>query len=244
MNCAIILAGGEGKRMGSQKPKALSLVLGKPMLQWVLNAVRESEIEKICIVKGYKKEEIELFTDSLSYPVETVYQSERLGTGHAVMMAKDFLCRNKGNVVVLNGDSPFIDSETIKSALLLHISSKASATVISAEVEDPDGYGRVIRKEDGSLYGVMEQKDADAGVLKIKEVNSGCYWFDTENLLSVLDKITSANKAGEYYLPDTLKLLSEKNAKISVFKASSPYTVLGANDPEQLKELNRIAQNL
>ncbi len=239
--CAVILAGGEGKRMKSNMPKPMSQVLGKPMLQWVIDSVRGAGVENICVVKGYKKECIEEYVATLPYEVETVYQAERLGTGHAVMMAKDFLLKNKGDVVILCGDAPFMDKDTVANAFSQHDSENASATVISAVLDDSTGYGRIVRNEDGSLKAIVEHKEADEEILKIKEVNSGGYWFDTEDLLSVLDKITSDNAAAEYYLPDALKLLLADNKRVSAFIASSPDTVLGANDPAQLEELNQIA---
>lgn len=241
-NCAIILAGGEGKRMKSDKPKTLSLVLEKPMLEWVISAVRKAGIDNICVVKGYKKECIEEFLSTDNYSnVESVYQAERLGTGHAVMMAKDFLKENKGNVVILNGDAPFMDSETIANALKQHSEGSFAATVISAKVDDPTGYGRIVRTDDGSLLSIVEQKDADEETLKINEVNSGGFWFDSEMLLSVLDRIKANNNAKEYYLPDALKLLLMDGQKVGAYTAECSDTVLGANDPAQLEELNQIA---
>lgn len=239
--CAVILAGGEGKRMKSNKPKPMSEVLGKPMLQWVIDSVRGAGVEKICVVKGFKKECIEEYVATLPYEVETVYQAERLGTGHAVMMAKDFLKENEGDVVILCGDAPFMDKDTIADAFSQHEKNDASATVISAVLEDSTGYGRIVRNEDGTLQAIVEQKEASEEILKIKEVNSGGYWFDTKDLLSVLDSITANNAAAEYYLPDALKLLLENSKTVGAFTASSADTVLGANDPEQLEELNQIA---
>ena len=239
--CAVILAGGEGKRMKSNKPKPMSEVLGRPMLQWVIDSVRGAGVEKICVVKGFKKECIEEYVATLPYEVETVYQAERLGTGHAVMMAKDFLKENEGDVVILCGDAPFMDKDTIADAFSQHEKNDASATVISAVLEDSTGYGRIVRNEDGTLQAIVEQKEASEEILKIKEVNSGGYWFDTKDLLSVLDSITANNAAAEYYLPDALKLLLENSKTVGAFTASSADTVLGANDPEQLEELNQIA---
>lgn len=239
--CAVILAGGEGKRMKSDKPKPMSEVLGRPMLRWVMDSVRGAGIDNICVVKGFNKECIEEYVSTLPFEVETVYQAERLGTGHAVMMAKDFLSRCGSDVVILCGDAPFMDKDTIAKAYDMHNSTGASATVISAILDDPTGYGRIVRNADGTLSSITEQKDADENVLKIKEVNSGGYWFDTGDLLSVLDNITADNNAKEYYLPDALKLLLEDGKIITAYTASSPDTVLGANDPSQLEELNRIA---
>lgn len=240
---AVILAGGEGKRMKSDKPKPMAEVLEKPMLRWVIDSVKEAGVDNICVVTGYHKEYIEDYLKTLDFPVETVEQKERLGTGHAVMMAKDFLNKNLGDVVILCGDAPFMDTKTVSDAFKKHDESNSSATVISAVLDDSTGYGRIVRNDDGTLKAIVEQKDADEETLKIKEVNSGGYWFDTADLLSVLDKINNENNSNEYYLPDALKLLLSEGKIISAFTADSADTVLGANDPEQLKELNQIAIN-
>ena len=241
-NCAVILAGGEGKRMKSQKPKTLSEVLEKPMLLWVMNAVRNAGVDDICVVKGFKKECIDEYLATLDFVVESVYQAERLGTGHAVMMAKDFLKSHDGNVVILNGDAPFMTAETIQNSLKQHIATNSAATVISAKVDDPTGYGRIVRDENGNLKAIVEQKDADEETLKIDEVNSGGFWFDCQLLLSVLDRIKSDNKAGEYYLPDAIKLLLSDGQTVGAYTAECSDAVLGANDPAQLQELNDIAK--
>ena len=240
-NCAVILAGGEGKRMKSNQPKTLSPVLGKPMLLWVISAVRNAGIDDLCVVKGFKKEDVEEFLSTLDFNVESVFQAERLGTGHAVMMAKDFLKAHDGNVVILNGDAPFMTAETIKNSLEQHTKSGCAATVISARVDDPHGYGRIVRDTDGSLKAIVEHKDADEETLKIDEVNSGGYWFDCQKLLSVLDRIKSDNAAGEYYLPDAIELLLKDGQKVGAYTAECSDAVLGANDPAQLEELNQIA---
>ena len=136
-----------------------------------------------------------------------------------------------------------MDKNTIKNAYRLHDESDSSATVISAEVEDSTGYGRIVRKDDGTLDCIVEHKDAKGDILDIKEINSGAYWFDIKDLLSVLYDIRNENKANEYYLPDALKLLLDKGKKVSVYKSDNPDTVLGANSPEQLEELSQIAIN-
>lgn len=241
-NCAIILAGGEGKRMKSDKPKTLSEVLGKPMLWWVMSALKKAGIDDICVVKGFKKECIEEYLSTLDFEVESVFQAERLGTGHAVMMAKDFLASHDGNVVILNGDAPFMTAETIGKSLEQHISSGAAATVISARVDDPTGYGRIVRDDSGNLKAIVEHKDADEATRAIDEVNSGGYWFDCRLLLSVLDRIKSDNAAGEYYLPDAIALLLSDGKTVGAYTAECSDAVLGANDPAQLEELNRIAR--
>ena len=241
-NCAIILAGGEGKRMKSDKPKTLSEVLGKPMLLWVMSALKKAGIDDVCVVKKNKKECIDQYLSTLDFVVESVYQAERLGTGHAVMMAKDFLSNHDGNVVILNGDAPFMSAETIKNSLEQHSNTGCAATVISAKVDDPAGYGRIVRDENGNLKAIVEHKDADEETLKIDEVNSGAYWFDCQLLLSVLGRIQNNNKAGEYYLPDTIKLLLSDGKTVGAYTAECSDAVLGANNPAQLEELNQIAR--
>ncbi len=238
---AIILAGGEGKRMGSDKPKTLCEVLSKPMLFWVISALKNAGIDDICIVKGYKSEYIDEYVKTLPFEVSTVLQSERLGTGHAVMMAREFLEQRGGSVVILGGDAPFIDADTIRDSLAQHLNTNSSATVISASVDDAAGYGRIVRNADGTLCAIIEHKDADEEVRKINEINSGAYWFDAHDLLAVLDRITSNNKAKEYYLPDALKLIIEDGKKAGAYTAKTSDVALGANDPEQLEELNQIA---
>ena len=241
-NCAIILAGGEGKRMKSDKPKTLSPVLGKPMLLWVISALKNAGIDDICVVKGFKKECVEEFLGTLDFPVQSVFQAERLGTGHAVMMAKDFLAAHDGNVVILNGDAPFMTGDTIRKSLAQHTETGCAATVISAKVDDPTGYGRIVRDDNGGLKAIVEHKDADDAARAIDEVNSGGYWFDCALLLSVLGRIKSDNKAGEYYLPDAVALLLSDGKSVGAYTAECSDAVLGANDPAQLEELNQIAR--
>lgn len=244
--CAVILAAGEGKRMKSTRPKVLSPVLFKPMLSWVLDAVMGAGVKDACVVTGFMREAVEDFLAHGGYPeAERVVQAERRGTGHAVMMARPFLERFQGgSVLVLNGDSPFIGADLIKGALDFHISGGNAVTVISAKVEDPTGYGRIVRGEaTGKLSAIVEQKDADEATLKIREVNSGAFWFQVDSLLSVLDKIQNHNAQGEYYLPDAIRLLIASGQRADAFSSADSCSVLGANDCVQLQLLNDIARS-
>ena len=242
--CAVILAAGEGKRMKSDLPKVLSRVLEKPMLKWVIDAARAAGIESLCVVDGFKREEVERYLAGLPEPCETAFQAERKGTAHAVMQARGFLERHRGgDVLVLNGDAPFLDAETIRKAYRLHREGNHAATLISAYLDDPFGYGRVLRdKKTGRMTAVVEEKDADAEQKKIREVSSGAYWFRVEKLLGVLSAIGNRNAQGEYYLPDAVKLLLERGEAADACPAESADAVLGANDAAQLEELNRIAR--
>lgn len=242
--CGIILAAGEGKRMKSNLPKVLSRVLDKPMLKWVIDAAEKAGVEDLCIVDGFKREEVEKYLAALPESYETAFQAERKGTAHAVMQAKDFLERRRDwDVLILNGDAPFMDDETIRKAYESHRDGGNAVTLISAYLDDPFGYGRVLRDEDtGRLAAVVEEKDADEAQKRIQEVSSGAYWFRVEKLLGVLSSIENHNAQGEYYLPDAVKLLLERGEAADAYPAESADAVLGANDAAQLKALNEIAR--
>ncbi len=240
-NCAVILAAGEGKRMRSNKSKVLLEVQLKPMLGWVTDAIRNAGIGNLCVVTGHRREQVEAY---LAGSCETVVQTERKGTGHAVMMAREFLDRHRsGHVLICCGDAPFLDSDTISDAFAQHMENEASATVISAVLDDPTGYGRLIRGSRGELQAIVEHKEATPEQLAIQEINSGAYWFEIDALLNVLDSIKASSITGEYYLPDAVKLLIGAGKSVGAFIAQSDDVVLGANDPSQLFELNRLARD-
>lgn len=239
MDNAVILAGGQGKRMKADMPKPMFRVLGEPMLEWVISACEAAEIKEMCIVKGFMGEIIDEY---LGGRYKTVMQAERLGTGHAVMQAVPFLKENiDGNTLVLCGDAPFIDSDTITKALEAHKSEGNSVTVITSELDMPKGYGRIIRTENG-ISGIVEEKDADDTQRQIKEVNSGAYWFRTADLLDFLGKLTRNNVQGEYYLTDTISIAISEGKRAGAYKSANPDVILGANDRKGLLALNNIAR--
>lgn len=240
-NCAVILAAGEGTRMKSSKPKALAQVLFVPMIDWVISAVKGAGVDDICVVTGHLSEQI---CEHLGGTCETVLQAQRLGTGHAVAQAKAFIARHSGgNVLVLNGDAPLIDSKTVNDALTFHISKGNSATVISATVDNPAGYGRMVRGADGLLERIVEQRDATDDEKKITEVNSGAYWFNCDDLLSALDGIAAMGREKkEIYLTDAVEILLSSGKRADAFVTESADVILGANDRFQLMELNEIAR--
>ena len=243
-NNVIILAGGQGKRMKTNMPKALCNVIGEPMLEWVLTACENAELDDICVVKGYEGQQIEDYLAQRKSKADicTVMQEERLGTGHAVMQAADFLkAHAEGNTLILCGDAPFIDAETIKGALELHTEKDCGVTVVTSRVENPTGYGRIIRTENG-ISGIVEHKDCTPMQLAITEINSGCYWFKTADLLEVLFDIKPENAQGEYYLTDCIELLIAKGKKADAFISANPHVALGANDRRGLLALNDIAR--
>lgn len=240
-NCAVILAGGQGKRMKSELPKPMFEVLGEPMLEWVIKSCEEAEISDLCIVKGYNAGVIE---DYIGGRYHTVMQEERKGTGHAVMTAAEWLGeRRDGNVLILCGDAPFVDADTIKQSLELHIRNESAVTVITSEVNDPKGYGRILRSADGKgISGIVEENDATDEQKKIREINSGAYWFRTEQLLYALEHIKPNNSQGEYYLTDSVFILLDAGFRADAYISPNPDVVLGANDRKGLLRLNDAAR--
>jgi len=235
-NCAVILAGGEGTRMKSSNPKVMAKLLFKPMIDWVLAAAKEAGVEDICVVTGYRADVLEAH---LGDAVVTVHQAERKGTGHAVMMAKDFIKAHKGgNVLILNGDAPLIDSGTISEALEYHTDNGFAETVISAKVENPFGYGRIVRDRHGNFTAITEEASADAETKKINEINSGAIWFNATALYDLLGRLTDNNSKHEYYLTDTVSIAISEGRKVGAYASPNPDAVLGANSHAQLYELN------
>lgn len=239
MNKVVILAGGQGKRMKADMPKPLFRVLGEPMLEWVISACEESGLSDICVVKGFMGEMIDEY---LGGRYETVLQAERLGTGHAVMQAVPFLEKDTdGHTLVLCGDAPFIDSVTIKEALVIHKQQNNAVTVITAELDDPKGYGRIIRSGSG-ISSIVEEKDASAEQRAVREVNSGAYWFRTADLIELLGKLECNNAQKEYYLTDTVSIALADGKNAGAYKSENPDIIKGANDRKDLLELNTYAR--
>lgn len=235
----VILAGGEGKRMKYERPKVLCEVLKKPMLGWVLDAAERFGFDEIGVVTGFGRELTEEYLSSRG-GVRTFFQDERLGTGDAVKRAAE-LIGSVDCVCVLNGDAPFIDVETLKSSLESHLSSGSDVTVITAEIADPTGYGRILR-ENGCFTAIREQKDCSPEEAKICEVNSGAYWFGAKALAGALPKLTDNNANGEFYLTDCVELIRESGGKAAAFTSGNPDIVLGANTRKALSELNEKAR--
>ncbi len=244
--CCVILAAGEGKRMKSDKPKVMSEVLGKPMLCYVIESCKKFGCKDICVVTGFKAEIIKSYLSEHFSDVYTAQQDVRLGTAHAVMCARDFLEKHKdSDVFILNGDAPFIDESTLSLAYDKHKQNNNSATVISAKIDDPSGYGRIVRdKTNNQMLCIVEDKDTTTEQKLINEISSGAYVFKASSLLSSLSKINNNNSQGEYYLPDAIAILLNSKEKVDAVISQNQNTVLGANDKQQLLELNEIAKKI
>lgn len=239
MFTSVILAAGMGTRMKSKMPKVLHKVCGKPLSKWVIDASKAAGADKVCAVVGHKAETVK---EVLGDVCEFALQAEQKGTGHAVMQAIDVIKNSKGEVVILNSDTPLITAETINKAIEYHKNNGNQATVITAILDDATGYGRIIRDNDGSVLKIVEQKDASEEEKKINEVNSGMYVFDAQSLVYALDKITPNNAQGEYYLTDTLEILLSAGKKIGGYAISDNDEIRGINDRVQLNEAEKIMQ--
>ena len=239
MFTSVILAAGMGTRMKSKMPKVLHKVCGKPLSKWVIDASKAAGVDKVCAVVGHKAETVK---EVLGDVCEFALQAEQKGTGHAVMQAIDVIKNSKGEVVILNGDTPLITAETINKAIEYHKNNGNQATVITAILDDATGYGRIVRDNDGSVLKIVEQKDASEEEKKINEVNSGMYVFDAQSLVYALDKITPNNAQGEYYLTDTLEILLSAGKKIGGYAISDNDEIRGINDRVQLNEAEKIMQ--
>lgn len=225
--------------MKSKMPKVLHTVCGKPLSKWVIDASKAAGADKVCAVVGHKAETVK---EVLGDVCEFALQAEQKGTGHAVMQAIDVIKNSKGEVVILNGDTPLITAETINKAIEYHKNNDNQATVITAILDDATGYGRIVRDNDGSVLKIVEQKDASEEEKKINEVNSGMYVFDAQSLVYALDKITPNNAQGEYYLTDTLEILLSAGKKIGGYAISDNDEIRGINDRVQLNEAEKIMQ--
>ena len=234
---AIILAAGEGKRMKSNKAKVIHKTCGKSLIEWVINSVEQSGASQTCVVVGYKSEQvIDIIGDKVSY----AYQKEQLGTGHAVKQAEEFLGDKKGTVMVLCGDTPLITSETLLLAKDYHETNNNSVTVLTASVEEPFGYGRIIKNDTGNLIKIVEQKDATDQEKQVKEINSGMYFFNIEDLIISLNSLSNENSQSEYYLTDTIEILINEGKKAGSFCVKDNNEILGINNRIQLSEASDI----
>ena len=233
----IIMAAGKGTRMKSNKSKLVHKIYGKELVKRVAELVYKIGSDDVVAVVGHMREQVQ---DVLGDSVKYAYQDELLGTGHAVMQAAPFLEGKKGKVVVLYGDVPIIRPETLKKLIEKSVTSKEYATLLTAIYENPTGYGRIIRDEGGSVEEIVEEKDANSYQKKIKEINSGIYCFDIEELLKALKFIKPNNAQGEYYLTDVIKIMNDKGLKTGAVIVEDNTEILGVNDRAQLELLTRV----
>lgn len=232
----IVLAAGEGKRMKSKLPKVLHRICGKAMVDHVVGALKAAGVNDFIVVVGHGAD---MVSNHLGSSIKTAYQEKQLGTGHAVMCCESFLKGKNGVVIILAGDAPLINAKTISKVFEYHVANQFSATVLTADADNPDGFGRIIRNQDGNIEKIVEHKDAAEEEKNIKEINSGTYCFNIAELMDVLGKISNNNSQGEYYLTDAIEILKKQGKKVGAFKADFT-EFMGVNSRVQLYEANEV----
>ena len=236
---AIILAAGEGTRMKSKKPKVAHEVLGKPLVRWVVDAAHEAGMQDVVCVLGHAREQVIPLVEA---DTRVVFQEQRLGTGDAVNAAREALAGKQGSVVVLSGDSPLITPATLESLVRVREAEDAAVVVLTMVLDEPFGYGRIVRAADGTVERIVEQKDCSAEEAAITECNSGFYCFDVEALFWALSQVSNDNAQGEYYLTDVLEICRNAGRKVVSFSTDDPAECGGVNSRIQLAAATKAAQ--
>ncbi len=235
----IILAAGAGTRMKSKKPKVAHEIFGKPLVRYAIDSAKGAGAEHIVCVVGFEREQIEPLCEGC----DTCVQENRLGTGDAVNAARELFVGATGSVIVTYADCPLVTPETLKKLVEARESSNSAVSVLTTEFDDPTGYGRIVRDESGNIVRNVEEKDCTDEQRKIKECNTGFYCFDVETLFEALSKVTNDNAQGEYYLTDTLEILSNEGKKVTSVSAEDKTELLGVNSRVQLSEATKIMQH-
>lgn len=239
---AIILAAGKSTRMKSKRPKALHEICGKPMLQYVLDACYDAGCQRILLVVGHGKEEVIAQFES-DRRIVWVEQTEQLGTGHAARMCEPQLRQHQGDVFILTGDGPLIRGEVLKTLLREHRDQHAAASMATAILDDPTGYGRVVRDGDGNFVEIVEQADATPEQREIREVFPSYYCVRSDDLLLALSKLKNENKKKEFYLTDIYAILGNAGRKVVAVQAVTQEDVLSVNDRDQQAQVDAIMQD-
>ena len=234
---AIILAAGKGTRMKSKLYKVLHPVSGKPMVEHIINRVSETNPDEIITIVGHGAEQVKA---QLGERSEYALQAEQLGTGHAVLQAASFLEGKKGTTLVISGDTPLLTTETLNNLFEYHQGKNASATILTAQAQNPTGYGRIIRDHVGIVEKIVEQKDASPEEARVKEINTGTYCFDNEALFTALNKVGTNNAQGEYYLTDIIEILKEDGNTVAAYQTENFEESMGVNDRIALAKANEI----
>lgn len=234
---SIVLAAGQGKRMKSKQYKVLHPVCGKPMVGHVLDTVKQANSEKIIVVVGHGAEKVQAY---LGDEAQFVKQEQQLGTGHAVLQAKELLENEEGTTIVICGDTPLVKSSTIQEMISLHEQSGAAATILTASFADPTGYGRIIRNEEGIVERIVEQKDCTTEEASVQEINTGTYCFDNKKLFDALSRVTNNNAQGEYYLTDVIGLFRQASEVVQGYCTNDVAEAIGVNDRVALAEAEQL----
>lgn len=230
---AIVLAAGQGKRMKSKLYKVLHPVCGKPMVGHVLDTVKKVECERSIVVVGHGAEAVKSY---LGTSAEYVLQEQQLGTGHAVKQAGPLLAQEEGTTIVICGDTPLVKEETLNALIDLHTRKGAAATILTASMNNPKGYGRIIRGQSGFVERIVEQKDCSPEEDAVQEINTGTYCFDNAKLFAALEKVTNSNAQQEYYLTDVIGILVQNGEVVEGYLTEDYAESIGVNDRLALSE--------
>jgi len=236
----VVLAAGEGTRMKSALPKVLHPIAGRPLLWHAVAAARGLDPQHLLVVIGHGREQVAGYLAEAEPEAVPVVQDRQLGTGHAVRTALSSVDELDGTVVVTYGDVPLLTTETLAELIAAHTASSAGATVLTAQLPDPAGLGRIVRSPDGLLASIVEEKDATAEQRAITEVNSGIYVFDGKLLRAALGQLSTANAQGEEYLTDVIGILRADGQSVAAVPAADPDQTLGVNDRVQLAQVGRL----
>lgn len=234
----VILAGGKGTRMKSDRPKVLHRIAGTALIDHVLNLAASLRPSSVNVVVGHQADDV-VRVMSERPGLRFALQEPQLGTGHALLQVEPLLRDASGTAVLLSGDVPLLRAETLAAMVGAHEQKGASATVLTAEVEAPDGYGRIVRDR-GLITAIVEHKDATPAQREIREINSGIYAFDLAGLFDTLRAVGSANAQGEYYLPDLVKIYRARGLVVETATVDDPREILGVNSRKELAELAAI----
>ncbi|MGG1514640.1 bifunctional UDP-N-acetylglucosamine diphosphorylase/glucosamine-1-phosphate N-acetyltransferase GlmU [Paenibacillus oryzisoli] len=234
---AIVLAAGQGKRMKSKLYKVLHPVAGKPMVGHVVDTLQHIEVAKTVVVVGYGAEAVQAY---LGEQVDYALQEQQLGTGHAALQAREALGAEDGLTVVICGDTPLISAETLQHTIALHRNTGAAATILTAKLDEPTGYGRIIRGADGRVARIVEQKDCTPVEAATQEINTGTYIFDNRKLFQALGSVTNNNAQNEYYLTDVIGILTESGDIVQGYCMANPAESIGVNDRVALSEAEQL----
>lgn len=239
---AIVLAAGKSTRMKSDVPKVLHEIAGRPMIEFVLDAIHGAGIKKVIVVVGFKADSVSAALEHHA-DIQFALQAEQHGTGHAVMMCADLLAEHDGPVLVLAGDTPLLEGESLAALLAEQESHSAACVVGTASTEANAGLGRIVRDATGEFLRIVEEKDATPQEQAIQEINTGCYAFDCRRLFDALSQIRPDNKQSEYYLTDCAAILKQQGLNVIASATLEITEAIGVNTPDQLAEVERVLKN-